>query len=166
MFSSFLWQPLLGHNWYNDSHTYSHRKLFLYAKRYVFSYVDLFSHYTGSSFQPVTLKLECSFIVVQLFCIWYTLTYHMFSTTSCRFLSKSRMTSSLKLKHVLYHSTSPCSLLYASLHWLDHSWVLAYCPISTLLAIIIHDDTHNILPPLLTSTKANKAHNWVIPFPN
>jgi len=116
MFSSFLWQPLLGHNWYNDSHTYSHRKLFLYAKRYVFSYVDLFSHYTGSSFQPVTLKLECSFIVVQLFCIWYTLTYHMFSTTSCRFLSKSRMTSSLKLKHVLYHSTSPCSLLYASLH--------------------------------------------------
>jgi len=57
----------------------------------------------------------------------YWLTFYVFSATSCRFLSTSQMTLSLQPRHARYHFTSPCSLLYASLRWLDHSWVLAYC---------------------------------------
>jgi len=38
----------------------------------MFNNVDWFSHYTWNDFQLATLKLECSFILVQLTCIWYT----------------------------------------------------------------------------------------------
>jgi len=36
----------------------------------------------------------------------------------------------------------------------------------TPLTTFMHNDTHNILPPVLTSTNGNKIHNQVIPFPN
>jgi len=38
----------------------------------MFNNVDWFSHYTWNDFQLATLKLECSFILVQLTCSWYT----------------------------------------------------------------------------------------------
>jgi len=38
------------------------------------------------------------------------------------------MTLSLKLKHVHYHFLSPCLLLYASLHWLDHFFSSSLLP--------------------------------------
>jgi len=37
---------------------------------------------------------------------------------------------------------------------------------STLLTTFMRNNTHNILPPLLTSTNGNKVHNQVISFPN
>jgi len=93
----------------------------------------------------------------------YWLTYHMFS--SCRFLSTSHMTFSLQPKHVCYHLTSPCSLLYASLHWLDHSWVLAYChTINTFDHFYVYRDSY-ILLPLLASTKATTLTTELFHFP-
>jgi len=66
----------------------------------------------------------------------YRLVYHMLSTTFCRFLSKSQMTSSLKLKHLVitshhfflsfkYHSTDLITLEF---------WPTA--PPSTLLPLL------------------------------
>jgi len=37
---------------------------------------------------------------------------------------------------------------------------------STLLTTFMHNDTHNILPPLLTSTNGSKVYNQVIPDSN
>jgi len=94
----------------------------------------------------------------------YRLVYHMLSTTSCRFLSKSQMTSSLKLKHVFitshhfvlsfkHHSTDLITLEF---------WPTA--PPSTLLTTFTYNDTHNILLPLLASTKATKFPTELFQF--
>jgi len=133
-FSSRLQQPPPIHDIFDDSYTYSHQKLYLCAMRYVSNNVNWVSHYTRTNFQLATLTLELPphTCPTNLYLI-YLLTHHMLSHTSCRFLSKSHITLSLKLKHVCYHFLWPCSLLYASLNWLDHYWVLAYYPtINTL----------------------------------
>ena len=131
----------------------------------MFNCVDWFSYYSRSNFQPATLKLRCSFLHAQLTCIWHT-----DSSTICFllplvvFLSKSQMTSSLKLKHVVitshnfvlsfkHHSTDLITLEF---------WPTV--PPSTLLTTFTYNDTHNILLPLLASTKATKFPTELFQF--
>ena len=73
----------------------------------------------------------------------YRLVYHMLSTTSCRFLSKSQMTSSLKLKHVVI--TSHHFVLSFKHHSTDLI-TLEFCttaPPSTLFTTFMYNDIHN-----------------------
>jgi len=116
-FSHALRQSPPRHDRFDDSNTYSHWKLCLWAMRYMFNSVDWFSHYTRTNFQLATLTLELLFHTcpTNLYLI-YWLTHHMLFPTSCRFLSKSHITLSLKPKHVRYHFPSSCSPLYTSLH--------------------------------------------------
>ena len=123
----------------------------------MFNRVDWSSHYSRSNFQPVTLKTRMLLRTcpTNLYLI-YRLIYHMLSATSCRFLSKSQMTSSLKLKHVVITSH------HVVLSFKHHSTVLItleFWPtasLSTLLTTFTHNDNHNILLPLLASSKATK----------
>ena len=110
----------------------------------MFNCVDWFSYYSRSNFQPATLKLRCSFLHAQLTCIWHT-----DSSTICFllplvvFLSKSQMTSSLKLKHVVI--TSHHFVLSFKHHSTDLI-TLEFCttaPPSTLFTTFMYNDIHN-----------------------
>jgi len=162
-----LWEPPLRHDWYNDSNAYSHWKLCLCAKRHVFNNVDWFNHYTWNGFELATLKLECSLKTcpTNLY-LTYWLTSHMLPITSCRLYQSLRR---------LYVSNQ--SMFVITFHHLVHSFMPHFSDLitmelwptalpSTLLTTFMRNDTHNILPPLLTYTNGNKVQNQIISFPN
>ena len=68
----------------------------------MFDYVDWFSHYSRSNFQPATLKLGYSFLPPQPTCIWY-----INSSTIC---SPLPLVSFIKVSDDFKSQTKGCSL--------------------------------------------------------
>ena len=159
-----LWQPPLRHDRFDDSNTYNYWKVCLYAKRHVFNSVNWFSHYTRNNFQHAILKIECSFILAQLTCIWHTdsplisspLPLVGFIKVSDDFKSQTSMF--VITSHHLVHSFMPpltWSLLsFDLLPYHQHSWPLL-CITTLITSCLLY-----WLQPMVT--KSTTKSFWIL----